>query len=312
MNFDQNLDLLLKQEKIIKKKYKVIKLPYYHLYNNRDRLLELKQKQANGFIDSNKKLPDNFDLDFEIKDELTSTEYEEMKRLGSSGFVSWDKSECEILIGFLEKNGNTVGLIDSLVNEIETKNKEEIAEYLNAFWARAKDLPDGLRLLRNIEKKNKAQQQKELSQMLINLKIKKSQADSWDKVNVVYPTNANRHSEFSNEEDNFLVWLCYTYEYGSWEKIMKEIRLSDDFMFNYYLKSRNSSEIAKRIDYLVKVLQREFSEEPEVQRFLTTMNTNPGEAKLKMDIDIEHDDHSEQQIQRKVKAADSRVEMDLD
>jgi hypothetical protein len=44
---------------------------------------------------------------------------------------------------------------------------------------------------------------------------------------------------------------------GNWDEILKAIRVSDDFMFNYYLKSRDRTEIQKRVDSLVKVLERE-------------------------------------------------------
>ena len=300
LNFDQNLDMLLKQEKIIKKKYKQIKLPYYHLYQNRERLIEIKQKQANNFVDNNKKIPDNFEYDFSNFEDLSKQEAAEMIQYGSTGFINWDKREYDVFINYLEKNGAQGSSLDELVELIETKTKDEISEYLKAFWTRAKDLPDGSRLLKNIEKKNKASQQKELSQKLISLKIKKSKAESWETVNIIYPINANRHAEYSHEEDNFLIWLSYTHGYGNWDSILKEIRLSDDFMFNYFLKSRSASDLSKRMEYLIKVLQREFSEEPEIvsllKNFHDTMNLFVDGLKTnKMDIDQESNDIIENQ-----------------
>lgn len=44
---------------------------------------------------------------------------------------------------------------------------------------------------------------------------------------------------------------------GNWDDITRSIRLSEDFLFNYYLKSRDKMEIQKRVDYLVKVLEKE-------------------------------------------------------
>jgi len=311
LNFDQNLDMLLKQEKQIKKKAKIIKLPYYHLYEDREKLVELKQKQANLLIENNKKLFDNFETDFDNCDELSSKEANEMKRLGSTGFSNWDKSEYESLISFLEKNGAVdENLIDQLYEEIPTKTKDEIKEYLSTFWKRAKDLPDGIRILKNIEKKNKVQQQKDLSQMLINKKIKRSNANSWEMVNIQYPTNANRNSEYSNEEDNFLIWLCYLYEYGSWDKITKEIKLNDDFMFNYYLKSRVDSDICKRVDYLIKVLHREFIDDPDVIKLVGMIN-NFGNKRVdlnsNMNIDFNIFDGN-----KKKKDDKDKLDMDVD
>ena len=44
---------------------------------------------------------------------------------------------------------------------------------------------------------------------------------------------------------------------GNWDDIVKEIRICEEFMFNYFLKSRDRTEIQKRIDYLVKLIEKE-------------------------------------------------------
>ena len=40
---------------------------------------------------------------------------------------------------------------------------------------------------------------------------------------------------------------------------MKKIKTSEDLLFNYFLKSRNKIEIQKRIDYLVKIIEKEYN-----------------------------------------------------
>ena len=40
---------------------------------------------------------------------------------------------------------------------------------------------------------------------------------------------------------------------------MKKIKTSEDLLFNYFLKSRNKIEIQKRIDYLVKIIEKELN-----------------------------------------------------
>jgi len=75
----------------------------------------------------------------------------------------------------------------------------------------------------------------------------------------MYPSNY-KNTEFSNDEDNYLLFLTFNYGYGNWEDIIKAIRLSEEFMFNYFFKSRDKSEIQRRIDYLVKLLEREYTE----------------------------------------------------
>ena len=49
-----------------KKKTRTPKIPPYHFYLKRDRLIELKQKQINYFLENNKKLPETIDEDQNI------------------------------------------------------------------------------------------------------------------------------------------------------------------------------------------------------------------------------------------------------
>ena len=56
---------------------------------------------------------------------------------------------------------------------------------------------------------------------------------------------------------DMVILYIFIFFKGNWEDIIRAIRLSDEFMFNYYLKSRDKTEIQKRVDYLVKVLEKE-------------------------------------------------------
>jgi hypothetical protein len=128
---------------------------------------------------------------------------------------------------------------------------------LKAFLERINDLPDGARIMKYVEKKEKIEKQRDFSNKLIKQKVDYSnEEEDYACIKIVYPPNS-KQSEFSYEEDQFLIFLTFNHGYGNWEEIVRAIRLSDDFMFNYYLKSRDKSEIQKRVDYLVKVLERE-------------------------------------------------------
>ena len=71
-----------------------------------------------------------------------------------------------------------------------------------------------------------------------------------------FPTN-NHQSEYTYEEDQNLIYITNKYGYGNWDDIMKTIKTSEDLLFNYFLKSRNKIKIQKRIDYLVKIIEKE-------------------------------------------------------
>ena len=237
-----------------KKKNKTPKIPIYHLYKNRDRIIELKQKQINYFIDNNKKLPDKIDEDPNISDGLTKEEYEDLKILLGTGFPNWEKKEYEVFINSLETIPKEN--IELLAKEIPNKTIEEVKAYCETFWGRIEEFSDGQRIIKNIEKKEKLEKQKQQSSMLIAKKCQDIEDGEYEDIKIAFPTN-NHQSEYTYEEDQYLIYITNKFGYGNWDDIMKTIKTSEDLLFNYFLKSRNKIEIQKRIDYLVKIIEKE-------------------------------------------------------
>ena len=237
-----------------KKKNKIPKIPIYHLYKNRDRLIELKQKQINYFVDNNKKIPEKIDEDININDGLNDDEYNEMKNILNSGFPNWEKKEYETVIYCLDLyNKNDY---ESIAKNIPGKTLNEVKNYLEAFWERINELSDGQRILKNMEKKEKLEKQKNLSQALISKKCENIEDGEYEDIKIAFPTS-NHQNEYSYEEDQYLIYITNKYGYGNWEEIMKVIKTSEDLLFNYFLKSINKIEIQKRVDYLVKIIEKE-------------------------------------------------------
>jgi SWI/SNF-related matrix-associated actin-dependent regulator of chromatin subfamily A member 5 len=251
-NIDYNVDQLL-QGKNMKKKSRAPKIPYWHLYSQFDKLYDLKQKQINLFLENNKKLPEKFDDDLNIYEGLTEEETIEMIEILATGFPQWEKKDYETMTKTIDKYGRNC--LENLAEELNSKTLDEIKNYYNSFWEKINELPDGPKLLRNIEKREKSEKQRDLSNILISKKVTQA-GEIYENIKITYPNNS-KQSEFSLEEDQFMVYISHKYGYGNWEAIVREIRLSEDFMFNYYLKSRDKSEIQKRIDYLVKVFEKE-------------------------------------------------------
>ena len=238
-----------------KKKTRIAKIPIYHLYKNRDRLIELKQKQINYFINENKKIPDKIDEDPTIEEGLTKTEFKEMNSILKKGFPDWTKKEYDIFINDADLYGKKN--IDIYVNDITTKTKEEIVKYSKVFWELIDTLPEGQRILKNMERKEKLERQKNHNSRLICKKCENLAKDEYESIKINFPPG-NHQSEFTYEDDQYLIYVTNKYGYGNWDDIMRDLKTSEDLLFNYYLKSRNKAEIQKRVDYLVKLIEREF------------------------------------------------------
>ena len=154
---------------------------------------------------------------------------------------------------FIPKND-----IEKIANEIPTKTLDEVKTYCETFWSRIDELADGQRIMKNIEKKEKMEKQKQQSSMLIAKKCQGIEEGEYEEIKIAFPTN-NHQSEYTYEEDQYLIYITNKYGYGNWDEIMKKIKTSEDLLFNYFLKSRNKIEIQKRIDYLVKIIEKELN-----------------------------------------------------
>ena len=238
-----------------KKKTRMAKIPIYHLYKNRDRLIELKQKQINYFISENKKIPEKIDEDSTIEDGLTKSEYKEMCTILKKGFPDWTKKEYDIFINDADLYGKKN--IDKYVEDITTKTKEEIVKYSKVFWELIDSLPEGQRILKNIERREKLERQKDHNSRLISKKCENLEKDEFENIKINFPPG-NHQSEYTYEDDQYLIYVTNKHGYGNWDDIMRDLKTSEDLLFNYYLKSRNKAEIQKRVDYLVKLIEREF------------------------------------------------------
>ena len=222
-----------------KKKTRMAKIPIYHNY----------------FISENKKIPEKIDEDSTIEDGLTKAEYKEMCTILKKGFPDWTKKEYDIFINDADLYGKKN--IDKYVEDITTKTKEEIVKYSKVFWELIDSLPEGQRILKNIERREKLERQKDHNSRLISKKCENLEKDEFENIKINFPPG-NHQSEYTYEDDQYLIYVTNKHGYGNWDDIMRDLKTSEDLLFNYYLKSRNKAEIQKRVDYLVKLIEREF------------------------------------------------------
>ena len=276
-----------------KKKTRMAKIPIYHLYKNRDRLIELKQKQINYFLSENKKIPEKIDEDSTIEEGLTKAEYKEMCNILKKGFPDWTKKEYDIFINDADLYGKKN--IDKYVDDITTKTKEEIIKYSKVFWELIDSLPEGQRILKNIERREKLERQKNHNSRLISKKCENLEKDEFESIKINFPPG-NHQSEYTYEDDQYLIYITNKHGYGNWDDIMRDLKTSEDLLFNYYLKSRNKAEIQKRVDYLVKLIEREFgnllpnNEENKNEMKMTNIKINLKNKKNNNQIEEEYDE----------------------
>ena len=62
---------------------------------------------------------------------------------------------------------------------------------------------------------------------------------------------------YSTESDRLLLYLTNVVGYGQWDQLRSRIRKSNICKFDYVLTSRTTAELQRRVDYLLKIIERE-------------------------------------------------------
>ena len=70
-----------------------------------------------------------------------------------TGFPLWEKKEYDAFVFGLDRFGRNS--YDKISEDLESKTPEEVEAYAKAFFARANELPDGAKVIKNLEKKEK-------------------------------------------------------------------------------------------------------------------------------------------------------------
>lgn len=177
------------------------------------------------------------------------------------------------------------------------KIPEEVERYYSVFWKRYRELADGQKAMDRIERGQKRIDRLKSLQLSIDKKIRRhygnGEQEGIDPSHSRHPANeltktigSGTISSFScscnpllekrllvpwslsygnpgkgryfiEDEDHALVLLMHRYGYGSWAEITQTLQHSLAFSFNFCLNSRSVSDVAKRCDFLLRLIEKE-------------------------------------------------------
>jgi len=189
--------------------------------------------------------------------ELPKQVSEERDALIAAGFRKWTRKDFKIFLDSLEQFGKSdkQSIVDFVVLG-SGKSREEVEEYYHVFFKRFHELSDWNRIAEKIERgENKVKRQREIKDA-INTKVSGSSLSLNGNLVNIY-CGGGRGRMYSDEEDTFLIHMLQKHGYGNWEPIRTEILESSYFMFDWFIKSRNYSELQRRCETLVRSIERE-------------------------------------------------------
>jgi len=131
-----------------------------------------------------------------------------------------------------------------------------VQRYAKVFWNRIEELPDHDKLVASVEKGEQKISKKEAMQKALIVKIE-SAPNAWYSMTI--PVSNNR-SQYSKEEDAFLLCMTYKHGYGNWDAIKASIASHWQFRFDWFFQSRSTIELSRRVDALLRLLEKEISD----------------------------------------------------
>lgn len=211
---------------------------------------------------------DEEDIDFKKANELqkkinkaeplTAEEIEEKDRLLSEGFGNWNRRDFNQFLRAVEKFGRED--MANISSEVESKTREEVEEYSKVFWEKFSELADFEKINQQIIRgETKLHRTRELKEIL-NKKMARYD-NPWYQLRIHYGTNKGKG--FTEDEDRFMI--CMLHQIGIekddvYEQLRLAIRVTPTFRLDWFLKSRSTSDLQRRCNTLIMMIQREIDD----------------------------------------------------
>eukprot|EP00826_Nyctotherus_ovalis_P060874 TRINITY_DN8597_c0_g3_i2.p1 TRINITY_DN8597_c0_g3~~TRINITY_DN8597_c0_g3_i2.p1 ORF type:complete len:214 (-),score=93.45 TRINITY_DN8597_c0_g3_i2:148-789(-) len=154
--------------------------------------------------------------------------------------------------------------------KITTKTVEEIQRYAKALWENLAGIPGGAHIQKSIERKQKERENMKRIEALIGRKITAYENPRKD-MTFKYIKH-ERETQYTKLEDSALIYFTFKNKYGNWSGIRFDILHDPLFRFNFFIKTRSNEELKKRIDYLIKSIEKEQGESAKDEDLVSDKN----------------------------------------
>lgn len=195
---------------------------------------------------------------------LFGEEHEKKREeLLSEGWADWTRREYQSFLRGIERHGRNN--LDKVAFEVgEGKSIDEVERYAAAFWELGpKRIESWARIEKAIQDGEQRIARREEMERAIQAKVDRYR-DPWKDLEMVYGNN--RSKTFIDEEDRWLICMTNKIGYGRWEDIKLEVRKAWQFRFNWWFKSRTPTELKRRADVLIRLIEKENDELLEAEK----------------------------------------------
>ncbi|XP_024388673.1 probable chromatin-remodeling complex ATPase chain [Physcomitrium patens] len=237
---------------------RIPRMPQLHDFQffNTQRLTELFEKEVKQLLQAKAAgTGEDVRVIEDVEEGLTEKEQEEKEQLLSDGFQNWSRRDFVAFVRACEKYGRYD--LKSIASEIDGKAEEDVEKYSKVFWSRYNTLNDHERIIKNIERGEARISRKDEIMKSVSKKLDRYR-NPWLELKIQY--GQNKGKLYSEECDRFLLCSVHRLGYGNWEELKAAVHASPVFRFDWFVKSRTPSELARRCDTLIRLVERENQE----------------------------------------------------
>jgi superfamily II DNA or RNA helicase len=183
---------------------------------------------------------------------LSDADEREKQALLRRGFQDWGRREFFLFIKACESHGRTA--YAAIAAELGTKTEKEVRAYSAVFWKNVHKIEGYERYVAAIEKGEKRRERESQMEQILAKKVSQYK-QPWSELQIKY--GASKSKIYLEDEDQFLVCMTHELGYGEWDALKDEVRRAWQFRFDWFIKSRSAAELGRRVDVLIRIIEKE-------------------------------------------------------
>jgi SWI/SNF-related matrix-associated actin-dependent regulator of chromatin subfamily A member 5 len=244
------------------------------------RLEELRQVELRNYEYRKAQYDRRYSADAQAKDDaekdaemqrvappLSEEQLAEKEALMGQGFTSWTRKDLNNFIRGLEEYGRDN--LPGAATFVEGKTDKEVGAYATTFFRRCTEIREWEKLMRRVEAGEARIARRSELDGHIAWKIARCQPAPLVSLRIDYGLlggQGKAKTSFTVENDRFLICLVAECGYGRWEELQSVVRASWLFRFDWYMRTRTQAELAKRVELLARLIEREAELEAEAAK----------------------------------------------
>lgn len=171
----------------------------------------------------------------------------------------WTKKDFTTFVKACEKHGRKD--YENIAKDL-TKTLDEVKEYSKVFWKRLKEIQDYEKHLHIIEKGESRLKKRESTKRVLAAKCGQY---NYPLTELSINYGHQKSKTYTEDEDRFLVCTLHNLGFdtdGVYDQLRQAVRNEPSFRFNWYIRSRTSTELDKRCKTLIPLIEKEIGELP--------------------------------------------------